>query len=347
MNDGCVCCWRVFSCIDFYISFIWLSSFFFQQDLIFYLKYYTHHIWQPANKVLQIYREKICGRLGFFTIEKNRTTVMDKPGKQQLMKSQPLSIKPNYQGSGKLKGKHALITGGDSGIGRAVAIHFAREGANLALNYLSEDDDARETKRLVENEGSKCLLIPGDLTDPSFCDLLIEETLKEYGKLDILVNNAATQTVEENIADMKLETINKTFQTNIISMIYLTKKALEHIPRGGRIINTTSVTSYKGHEELIDYSSTKGAITSFTRALSAQLASKNILVNGIAPGPIWTPLIPATIGVEKEEFGTGTPLGRCGEPAEVAPAYVYLASEDASYMTGQILHINGGVIVGS
>ena len=271
---------------------------------------------------------------------------MNKPGQETEMNKKPISIKESYKGSNKLQGKVALITGGDSGIGKAIAIHFAREGANVVIAYLNEDKDAQDTSLLVKKEGVSSLLFKGDLVETSNCNKLIDQTLERFGRIDILVNNAATQTVVDDISEMKIETVRKTFDTNIISMIYLTKLALNHMKSGARVINTTSVTSYQGHEELLDYASTKGAITSFTRSLSSQLASKNILVNGIAPGPIWTPLIPATMGVEKEEFGKSTPLGRCGEPAEVAPAYVYLASEDSSYMTGQILHINGGVIVG-
>ncbi len=271
---------------------------------------------------------------------------MEKPGAQSQMKPQPISITDDYKGSGKLDGKIALLTGGDSGIGRAIAIHFAREGAHLVINYLSENGDAQKTKELVELEGVECHLMPGDLTANHFCDELVAYTIKTFGRIDILVNNAATQTIEEHISDLSMENVIKTFKTNIISMINLTKKVVTHMGRNSRIINTTSVTSYQGHENLLDYSATKGAITTFTRSLAVQLASKNIIVNGVAPGPIWTPLIPATMGKEKNEFGTNTPLGRCGEPAEVAPAYVFLASQDASYMTGQILHINGGIVVG-
>ncbi len=270
----------------------------------------------------------------------------EKPGLQSEMKPQPISIRESYKGSNKLKGKIALITGGDSGIGRAIALHFAREGANLVINYLDENEDAKITKTLVEKEGVKCKLIKGNLTLSNFCDKLVADTIEEFKQIDLLVNNAATQTIVENIEDLKLENIKETFDTNIIAMIYLTKKVLEHMQSGGRIINTTSVTAYGGHKDLLDYSATKGAITSFTRSLSAQLALRNILVNAVAPGPIWTPLIPTTMGLKKEEFGTDVPLKRCGDPCEVAPAYIYLASEDSSYMTGQVLHVNGGTIIG-
>ncbi|QLG47300.1 SDR family oxidoreductase [Costertonia aggregata] len=270
---------------------------------------------------------------------------LGRPGLEANMKNKPEIIKDSYKGSEKLKGKIALITGGDSGIGRAVAVHFAKEGADVAIAYLSETEDARKTQELVENEGQNCLTISGDLKDFDFCKELVSQVIDEYGRIDILVNNAATQYAEKDFTNISVDHLKETFETNIIAMIYLTQKVFPHMNSGARIINTTSITGYRGHESLIDYSSTKGAITSFTRALSAQLASKNILVNGVAPGPIWTPLIPATLD-NIEDFGEDTPLGRCGQPSEVAPAYVYLASEDSTYMTGQILHINGGEVVG-
>lgn len=270
---------------------------------------------------------------------------LTRPGLEANMEIKPEVIKESYKGSDKLKGKVALITGGDSGIGRAVAVHFAREGANVAITYLKEHEDAEHTKKLVEDEGTKCHLFVGDLKDFNFCGNLVEDVINEFGKMDILVNNAATQYVEQDFSEITVEHLKETFDTNILAMIYLTQKVFPHLKSGSRIINTTSITGYQGHENLIDYSSTKGAITSFTRALSAQLASKNILVNGVAPGPIWTPLIPATMD-DISNFGESTPLGRCGQPSEVAPAYVYLASEDSTYMTGQILHINGGTVVG-
>ncbi|MCR1025863.1 SDR family oxidoreductase [Cellulophaga baltica] len=268
-----------------------------------------------------------------------------RPGLESAMNEKPEIIKSTYKGSGKLKGKVALITGGDSGIGRAIAVHYAKEGADIAIAYLNERKDAEETADMIEKEGQNCIKISGDLKDFTYCQDLIETVIKTYGKIDILVNNAATQYVEEEFSAISIEHLDETFRTNILSMIYLTQQAYQYMEKGARIINTTSVTGYKGHNELIDYASTKGAITSFTRSLSAQLAPKGILVNGVAPGPIWTPLIPATMtGIE--DFGKNTPLGRCGQPSEVAPAYVYLAAEDSSYMTGQILHINGGIVVG-
>ncbi|MBO0593226.1 SDR family oxidoreductase [Cellulophaga sp. E16_2] len=268
-----------------------------------------------------------------------------RPGLEADMNEKPEIIKDSYKGSGKLEGKVALITGGDSGIGRAIAVHFAREGADIAIAYLNERKDAEETAEMVEKEGRNCIKISGDLKNYAYCQELIETVIKTYGKIDILVNNAATQYVEEDFSNISVEHLEETFKTNILSMIYLTQQAYQYMEKGARIINTTSITGYKGHNELVDYASTKGAITSFTRSLSAQLAPKGILVNGVAPGPIWTPLIPATM-TDIGEFGKNTPLGRCGQPSEVAPAYVYLAAEDSCYMTGQILHINGGIVVG-
>lgn len=262
------------------------------------------------------------------------------------MHPEPEIIRKNYKGSEKLKDKVALITGGDSGIGRAVAVHFAREGADVAIAYWVEDEDAERTKELVSRENRKCLLLSGDIKDPDFCKTLVEQTIATYGKLDILVNNAAVQFPRESIEDIEDEKLLETYQTNIFSMFYLCRAALPHLRKNARIINTTSVTAYRGSEHLLDYSSTKGAITAFTRSLSQNLASRKILVNGVAPGPIWTPLIPASFD-KVSKFGQDTPLGRAGQPSEVAPAYVFLASEDASYITGQIIHINGGEMVSS
>lgn len=267
------------------------------------------------------------------------------PGYESEMDPEPLIIRDSYKGSGKLEGKVAIITGGDSGIGRSVAVHFAREGCDVAIAYRSESADAQETRSLVEKEGRKCLLFEGDLGNRDFCFKVVEETVKDLGKLNILVNNAAEQHEVEDFTDLDLDTMERTFRSNIFSMFYLTQPALKHMKEGDSIINTTSITAYRGSHHLIDYSSTKGAITSFTRSLGSNLAKKKIRVNGVAPGPIWTPLIPATkSGVE--DFGKNEPLGRPGQPAEVAPAYVFLASEDASYMTSQVIHINGGEVIG-
>ena len=272
----------------------------------------------------------------------------DQPGDEYKMHPKPEYIRKNYKGSDKLKGKVALITGGDSGIGRAVAVHFAREGADLAIVYLDEDKDANDTKKLIEKEGRKCLLISGDVGKEEFCKKAVEQTVKEFGKLDILVNNAAEQHEQQDLKDISQEQLKQTFETNIFSMFYMTKAALEYMKEGSCIVNSTSVTSYRGSHHLMDYASTKGAITAFTRSLAQNLAEKNIRVNGVAPGPIWTPLIPASFSAKKvKEFGSNVPLKRPGQPSEVAPAYVLLASEDGAYITGQVIHVNGGEQVGA
>jgi NAD(P)-dependent dehydrogenase (short-subunit alcohol dehydrogenase family) len=245
-----------------------------------------------------------------------------------------------------LQGKVAIITGGDSGIGRAVAIAFAREGSDISVVYLEERKDANKTKHLVEEHGRKCLLIEGDVGQEEFCRKTVEQTVKEFGKIDIVVNNAAEQHPQESIEKISQKQLERTFRTNIFSFFFMVKAAMKHLKKGAVIINTTSVTAYKGSAHLLDYSSTKGAITSFTRSLSQALADKCIRVNGVAPGPIWTPLIPSTFPAkEVETFGSDVPLGRPGQPEEIAPAYVFLASDDSSYMTGQVLHPNGGTIV--
>ncbi|EDL62985.1 SDR family oxidoreductase [Bacillus sp. SG-1] len=268
------------------------------------------------------------------------------PGTEKEMHPQPKYMDDNYKGSGKLDGKVALITGGDSGIGKAVALYFAKEGADIAIAYLEEDQDAQETKNLIEKEGRTCLLFAGDLGSSSYSAEVVKKTVDHYGKLDILVNNAAEQHPQTSLLDITDEQLEKTFRTNVFSFFYLTKAALPHLKSGSSIINTTSVTAYAGNDQLLDYSSTKGAIVSFTRSLSQSLASKNIRVNGVAPGPIWTPLIPSTFPEDKvAKFGADTPLGRAGQPYELAPAYVYLASDDSQYTTGQVIHVNGGKIV--
>ena len=246
----------------------------------------------------------------------------------------------------KLKGKVAIITGGDSGIGRAVAVSFAREGADVVISYLNEHADAEETKRHVEESGRQCLLIEGDISNDSHCKSIVDKTIEKFKKLDILVNNAAVQYPQENLEDISSEQLENTFRTNIFAQFYLAKAALPHLKKGSSIICTTSVTAYRGSHHLIDYSSTKGAIVTFVRSLSANLASRGIRVNGVAPGPIWTPLIPSTFPEEHvATFGTDVPLQRPGQPEEVATSFVFLASEDASYFTGQILHPNGGEII--
>jgi NAD(P)-dependent dehydrogenase (short-subunit alcohol dehydrogenase family) len=269
-----------------------------------------------------------------------------RPGLESEMTPKPKAKHSKHVGSGKLRDKVALITGGDSGIGRAIAIAFAREGADVAVVYLNEHDDARETERLVKAEGRKCLLLPGDVGFESNCRDFVERTKKELGGLDILVNNAAEQHPQENIEDIDREQLERTFTTNVFGMFFLTKAAMKYLKDGAAIINTTSVTAYRGSKELLDYSSTKGAQVAFTRSLSKNLAERNIRVNAVAPGPIWTPLIPSTFDKEKVKgFGTDVPLGRAGQPEEVASCFVFLASHDASYMTGQVLHPNGGEVV--
>lgn len=268
------------------------------------------------------------------------------PGHESEMTPKPKADDPQYQGSGKLRGKVALITGGDSGIGRAVAIAFAKEGADVAIVYLNEHDDAKQTKQLVEEQGRRATLIPGDLGDESFCQQVVQQTVDEFGKLDILVNNAAEQHPQQSLEDITAQQLERTFRTNIFSMFFLTKAALKHLHEGSAIVNTTSVTAYQGSPQLLDYSSTKGAIVAFTRSLSQSLIEKGIRVNAVAPGPIWTPLIPSTFPKDKvESFGKQVPMGRPGQPEEVAPSYVFLASDDSSYMSGQVLHVNGGEVV--
>lgn len=268
------------------------------------------------------------------------------PGREDLMNPSPKFDDPSYKGSGKLNNKVAIITGGDSGIGRAVAVHFAKEGADVVVSYLNEQNDANETKKQVEQHGQKCLLISGDIGNESICQHIVAETMIKFGKVDILVNNAAEQHPQQGLENITSEQLERTFRTNIFSFFYLTKAALPHLKQGSAIINTSSVTAYAGNEQLIDYSATKGAITSFTRSLALSLAGKGIRVNAVAPGPIWTPLIPSTFPEDQvATFGANTPLKRPGQPEEVAPAYVYLASNDSSYMSGQTIHVNGGKIV--
>jgi NAD(P)-dependent dehydrogenase (short-subunit alcohol dehydrogenase family) len=268
------------------------------------------------------------------------------PGREHEMTPRPKSQDEKQRGSGKLAGKVALITGGDSGIGRAVAIAFAREGADVAINYLEEDRDAKETQGLLAEHGRKCLLLPGDVGDENVCRRLIDRTVKELGRLDILVNNAAEQHPQDSIEKITAEQLERTFRTNVFGYFFMTKAALKHLKKGSAIINTASVTAYKGSPQLLDYSATKGAEVAFTRSLSQSLAEKGIRVNGVAPGPIWTPLIPSTFPGEKvETFGSDVPMKRAGQPEEVAPCFVFLASDDSSYMTGQVLHPNGGSVV--
>lgn len=268
------------------------------------------------------------------------------PGLQTEMNPQPVTIKDSYKGSGKLKNKTAIISGGDSGIGRAVAVHFAKEGADVAILYLNEHEDADETKRLVEQEGRRCLAIAGDIGDEAFCKEAVKQTIEAFGKLDIVVNNAAEQHPQPNFLNITAAQLEKTFRTNVFGCFFLTKAALPHLKSGSAIINTASITAYEGNEQLIDYSATKGAIVAFTRSLAKALVDQGIRVNGVAPGPIWTPLIPSTFKSEQvATFGANTPMKRPGQPCEVAPCYVFLASDESSYMTGQMLHVDGGKFV--
>lgn len=269
------------------------------------------------------------------------------PGIEAEMEPSP-EFMPRHPGSNRLAGRAALITGGDSGIGRAVAIAMAREGADVAIAYLDEHEDAEQTVALIEAEGRRALAIAGDLVAEEHCRELVEATVAAFGRLDILVNNVAEQHEVEDLADLEAEQLVRTFSTNVFSYFYMAKAALPHLKEGAAIINTTSVTAFKGNKTLVDYASTRGAIVAFTRSLSEQLVPHGIRVNAVAPGPIWTPLIPASFDAQHTaEHGASAPMGRAGQPNEVAPAYVFLASDDASYMSGQVLHPNGGTVVGS
>ena len=268
------------------------------------------------------------------------------PGRESEMEPRPQSAMAQYRPAGKLSGKVALVSGGDSGIGRAVAVAFAKEGADVAITYLDEHDDARETQRLIEAEGRRAVVVAGDIGNPDFCREVARRVVQEFGRIDVLVNNAAEQHMAETLEDISDEQLERTFRTNIFGQFYLTRSALPHMPDGSAIVNTTSVTAYKGNPTLVDYSSTKGAIVGFTRSLATQLLKRGIRVNAVAPGPIWTPLIPASFPAEKTAHqGENAPMGRSGQPDEVAPCYVFLASGDAAYMSGQVLHPNGGTVV--
>ncbi len=268
------------------------------------------------------------------------------PGSENEMHPRP-DFEPRFPGAKRLDGKVAIITGGDSGIGRACAALFAREGADIAIVYLEEDEDAAKTQKLVEDEKREALLIRGDIADPKVCKLAADETLKAFGRIDVLVNNAAEQHPTDDFESITPDQIRRTFETNVFGYFYMTQAVLPHLQERSTIVNTTSITAYRGSKHLIDYSATRGAITSFTRSMAQYCAPKKIRVNAVAPGPIWTPLIPASFDAEKvENFGSDQPLGRAGEPNEVASCHLFLACEDSSYMTGQVLHPNGGEIVG-
>ncbi|MHB8747263.1 MAG: SDR family oxidoreductase [Gammaproteobacteria bacterium] len=268
------------------------------------------------------------------------------PGIESAMRPLPVSHMEHYVGVGKLTGKVAIVTGGDSGIGRAIAIAFAKEGADVVILYLDEHDDAQSTKSAVEATGRACLTVPGNVGDEKFCRSAVDIALDRFGKIDILVNNAAEQHPQRNITNISAEQLERTFRSNVFSMFFMVKAVLPHMQSGGRIINTTSVTAYRGSPGLLDYSATKGAIVAFTRSLSLALEECGILVNAVAPGPVWTPLIPASFDAKKvSEFGSDTPMKRPGQPDEIAPCYVFLASTESSFMSGHVLHPNGGEVI--
>lgn len=269
------------------------------------------------------------------------------PGRESEMRPVP-DYMPRFKGGGRLAGKAALISGGDSGIGRAVAVGMAREGADVAFIYLDEHEDAKKTMELIVAEGRTARAIAGDVGSKDFCEAAVAEAIGAFGRLDILVNNAAEQHQREHLDEISEDQLTRTFRTNVFGVFFLTQAALKHLDRGAAIVNTTSVTAYKGSPALIDYSATRGAIVAFTRSLSEQLVEKGIRVNAVAPGPIWTPLIPASFDAERvSEHGSSTPMGRPGQPNEVAACHVFLASEEASYISGQVLHPNGGTVVNS
>lgn len=269
------------------------------------------------------------------------------PGIESLMNPNPIFEDPNYKGSDRLSGKVAVITGGDSGIGKAVAIAYAKEGADVAIIYYDEHEDAEATKKLIESKGRRCLLLPGDITDDNFCKSAVQKIIEQFKKIDILVNNAAAQYPQNSIEDITNEQLEKTFKTNVFSAFYMTRAVMPHFNPGCCIINTVSITAYAGDELLLDYSATKGALVTLTRSLALSLINRNIRVNAVAPGPVWTPLIPSSFSKEQVgKFGTDTPIGRPAEPVELAAAYVYLASPESSYVTGQTIHVNGGAFIG-
>jgi NAD(P)-dependent dehydrogenase (short-subunit alcohol dehydrogenase family) len=269
------------------------------------------------------------------------------PGKREAMTPPPHDCATGYHGSGKLAGKVALVTGGDSGIGRSVAVSFAKEGATVAIIYLDEDRDAGEAKRLVEEQGVQSFLLAGDVSDEKFCREAIEKTLAKFGRLDILVNNAGVQFPDKDFVDIDVDQLERTFRINIFAMFHLTRHALPHLQKGAAIINTASITAFAGNPKLTDYSSTKGAIVSFTRSLAKSLVSDGIRVNAVAPGPVWTPLIPSSFEAEDvAKFGAGNPMGRAAKADEISPSYVFLAAQDSAFITGQVIHVNGGEYFG-
>lgn len=271
------------------------------------------------------------------------------PGLEYLMNPLPIAFNPYYVPSNKLKGKVAIITGGDSGIGRSIAILFALEGADIVISYLDEHKDANETKNIITSIGRKCILVPGDISQSNNCNLVVENAINAFGKIDILINNCAVQFIKKSLLDITDKQLETTFKTNVFSYFYMSRAVLPYLRRGSSIINTASITAYKGNEDLLDYSSTKGAIVSFTKSLSSSLIKKGIRVNAVAPGPVWTPLIPSSYSKDEvKTFGTYTskvPMNRAGQPFEIATSYLFLASDDSRYMSGQILHPNGGEII--
>ena len=307
-------------------------------------KYYTSNNNGQDDYGLKYIDEQGCGVIcKDYKIEFPPQHQDVQPGMEYLMKSRPIFNNPYYRPAGKLIGKVAIITGGDSGIGRAVAVGFAKEGATIVIAYYNEDKDAEETKNFIERLGGTCILLSGDIKDTEFCDKIVEETLNNFGRIDILVNNAGVQYQQKSLLDITDEQFDKTMKTNIYSMFYLTKRALKHLQPGASIINVTSITTFKGEPELIDYVTSKGAIVGFTRSLATNLADKNIRVNAVAPGVFWTPIQPSCWEAEKiPTLGSDAPMGRAGHPYEIAPLFIYLASSDSSYVTGQVIHVNGG-----
>ncbi len=307
-------------------------------------KYYTSNNNGQDDYGLKYIDEQGCGMIcKDYKIEFPPQHQDVQPGMEYLMKPRPIFNNPYYRPAGKLIGKVAIITGGDSGIGRAVAVGFAKEGATIVIAYYNEDKDAEETKNFIERLGGTCILLSGDIKDTEFCDKIVEETLNNFGRIDILVNNAGVQYQQKSLLDITDEQFDKTMKTNIYSMFYLTKRALKHLQPGASIINVTSITTFKGEPELIDYVTSKGAIVGFTRSLATNLADKNIRVNAVAPGVFWTPIQPSCWEAEKiPTLGSDAPMGRAGHPYEIAPLFIYLASSDSSYVTGQVIHVNGG-----
>ena len=307
-------------------------------------KYYTSNNNGQDDYGLKYIDEQGCGMIcKDYKIEFPPQHQDVQPGMEYLMKPRPIFNNPYYRPAGKLIGKVAIITGGDSGIGRAVAVGFAKEGATIVIAYYNEDKDAEETKNFIERLGGTCILLSGDIKDTEFCDKIVEETLNNFGRIDILVNNAGVQYQQKSLLDITDEQFDKTMKTNIYSMFYLTKRALKHLQPGASIINVTSITTFKGEPELIDYVTSKGVIVGFTRSLATNLADKNIRVNAVAPGVFWTPIQPSCWEAEKiPTLGSDAPMGRAGHPYEIAPLFIYLASSDSSYVTGQVIHVNGG-----